>query len=150
VTVPNCSGISVPFTTEALKANLERLESEWDSYQATRDRNGIYRYLNAVFELVEWWAQERKAKEYAQQAIRLQRPPVPKISDPFAAIIFCTADREKIDFKMRSKLARVLRYARVFKDADESLQDFVKARGGINKCARRYARRLGRHRDQIL
>jgi hypothetical protein len=109
-----------------------------------RNNSAVSRYLNAVFELVEWWAQERKAKEYAQQAIRLQRPPVPKISDPFAAIIFCTADREKIDFKMRSKLARVLRYARVFKDADESLQDFVKARGGINKCARRYARRLGR------
>jgi hypothetical protein len=150
VTLLNRPPANIAFSNDALKANLSRLEDEWENYQTSRDRDGIYRYLSPLFELVTWWAQERKAKEYAQQAVRLQRPPVPKISDPFAAIIFCTTDREKIDFKMRSKLARVLRYARVFKDADESLQDFVKARGGINKCARRYARRLGRHRGQIL
>jgi transposase len=43
-------------------------------------RDGIYRYLTPLFELVGWWAHERKDKEYAQQALRLQRPPVPKIA----------------------------------------------------------------------
>jgi hypothetical protein len=41
----------IPFTTEALKANLERLQTEWDNYQASRDRDGIYQYLATAFEL---------------------------------------------------------------------------------------------------
>jgi hypothetical protein len=69
---------------------------------------------------------------------------VPNIADPFAVIIFCTADPQKVDFKMRSKWARVMRYAAVYKDLDEPLADFIKRRGGINKVAARYARRLGR------
>jgi hypothetical protein len=87
---------------------------------------------------------ERNAHEYAQRALQLQRPPVPNIADPFAVIIFCTADPQKVDFKMRSKWARVMRYAAVYKDLDEPLADFIKRRGGINKVAARYARRLGR------
>jgi hypothetical protein len=80
-----------------------------------------------------------------RQASRMpMRPPVPKIADPFAAVIFCTADAEEVDFKMRSKWARVMRYAAVYKDLDEPLADFIKRRGGINKCATRYTRRLGR------
>jgi hypothetical protein len=134
----------IPFTTEALRATLARIRDEWDNYQASRDRDGVYRYLEAVFQLVEWWAHERRAKEYAQQALRLQRPPIPKISDPFAVVIFATADREKVDFKTRSKWARLLRYAKVFKDPDKSLSDFVRHRGGINRCVRRYSRRFGR------
>ena len=134
----------VPFSLEALKASLERLQTEWDKCQSSRDRDGIYRYLESVFKLVEWWAYERKAKEYARQALQLQRQPVPKIADPFAAIIFCTANPEKVDFKVRSKWARLLRYAKVFKDPDESLSDFVRRRGGINKCAARYARYFGK------
>ena len=139
------SSINVPFSVEALKANLERLQTEWETYRSSRYRGGIYRYLESVFQLVEWWAHERKAKEYAKQALRLQRPPVPKIADPFAAIIFCTADREKVDFKTRSKFVRLLRYAQVFKDPGESLIDFVGHRGGINKVAARYARYFGRN-----
>jgi hypothetical protein len=127
------SPIDIPFTPEALRANLERLESEWETYQNTRDRDGIFLYLSPLFELVAWWSHERKAGEYAQRALRLQRPPVLKIADPFAAIIFCTADRKKVDFKTRSKWARLLRYA-----------NFVKARG-INKVAARYARHFGRN-----
>ena len=135
----------VPFSVEALKANLQRLQTEWDNYQASRDRDGIYPYLECVFKLVEWWAFERKAKEYARQALQLQRQPVPKIADPFAAIIFCTTDPKKVDFKTRSKLSRLLRYAKVFKDPDESLIDFIGRRGGINKVAARYARYFGRN-----
>ncbi len=42
--------------------------------------------------------------------------------------------------------ARVLRYAAAYKDLDEPLRDFIKRRGGINKCASRFAPRLGRGR----
>ena len=53
-------------------------------------------------------------------------------------------DRGKVDFKTRNKWARLLRYAKVFKDPAESLIDFVRRRGGINRCVRRYSRQLGR------
>jgi len=45
---------TVPFSTEALKANLQRLQNEWEKVQASRDRGAIYGYLSAIFELVEW------------------------------------------------------------------------------------------------
>jgi hypothetical protein len=136
--------LEVRYATEALQRCLERLESEYSAYQEKRDREAVFGYLAAVFQSVAWWYHVGRANEFAKRALHLQRSPAPKISDPFAAIIFCTADSNKVDFKTRSKWARVLRYARVFKDTDESLRDFVKVRGGINKCARRYSRRLGR------
>src|ERR1700693_3736174 len=52
---------TIPFSTEAMKANLLRLQNEWESVQASRDRNAIYQYLAAVFELVTWWAKEGRA-----------------------------------------------------------------------------------------
>jgi hypothetical protein len=62
---------------------------------------------------------------------------------PAAAVICCTADRDKVDDRTRSKWSRVLRYAAEYKDLDEPLRDFIKCKGGINKCASRFARRLG-------
>ena len=56
-----CRDPAIPFSTEALKANLLRLQNEWETVQASRDRDAIYRYLSIVFELVSWWAQEGKA-----------------------------------------------------------------------------------------
>jgi hypothetical protein len=145
VTLLNRPSIDIAFSTDALKANLSRLEDEWETYQASRDRDGIYSYLTAVFELVTWWKHEHKAVEYARRAMWLRghRTQV-KEPEPFAAVIYCTADTEKVDYRMRSKWSRVLRYAALYRDLDEPLQDFFKRRGGINKCAARYTRRLGR------
>jgi hypothetical protein len=141
----NRPSINIAFSTEALKANLSRLENEWDACQNTRDRDGIYSYLTAVFELGRWWAHERKAIEYARRALWLRgHRTLVKEPEPFAAVIFCTADPEKVDYRMRSKWSRVLRYAALYKDLDEPLQDFIKRKGSINKCATRYTRRLGR------
>ena len=144
-TVGKTTNLEIPFTTEALRATLERLKSEYWAYQEKRDRDAVFGYLNAIFETVAWWHHVGRAKEYAQQALRLQRPPIPKIRNPIAALIYCSSDREKIDFKTRSKWARLLTYAKVFKDPDESLIDFVRRRGGINKVAARYARQFGRN-----
>ena len=145
MTVLNRPSANIAFSTEALKANLSRLENEWETYQATRDRDGIYCYLAAVFELVSWWKHEQKAMEYARRAMWLRgHRTLVKEPEPFAAVIYCTADPEKLDYRMRSKWSRVLRYAAVYKDLDEPPQDFIKRKGGINKCAIRYTRRLGR------
>jgi hypothetical protein len=63
---------TIPFSTEALKANLLRLEGEWEDYQGRRGRDGIYSYLTAVFELVVWWDQEGKAVNHASRALHLR------------------------------------------------------------------------------
>jgi hypothetical protein len=111
------------------------------------DGDAMRYLLGPLFELVTWWAHERKAIEYARRALSVQRrQPAPNIAEPFAAVIFCTADPEKVDYRMRSKWSRVLRYAADYKDLNEPLRDFVKRKGGINKCAGRFARRLGRGR----
>ena len=134
----------VPFSTEAMKANLLRLQNEWETVQASRHRGAIYKYLTAVFELVSWWAQEGHDVDYAGRALHLKGHHSVREPDPFAAIIFCTADRHKADGRTRSKWSRVLRYAAEFKDLDEPLRDFIQRKGGLNACAARFARRLGR------
>jgi hypothetical protein len=141
-----CRDPAIPFSTEALKANLLRLEVEWEAVQANHSRNAIYRYLSAVFELVEWWAKEGKAVKRARGALHLRGYSSVREPEPFAAVILCTADRDRVDERTRSKWSRVLRYAAKFKDLDESLRVFIKRKGGINECAARFARQLGRYK----
>jgi hypothetical protein len=64
--------------------------------------------------------------------------------EPFAAIIRCTSDPGKADKRTRSKWSRVLRYALEYKPVGEPLAAFVQRKGGINKCAARFPRCLGR------
>jgi hypothetical protein len=136
---------SVPFSTAAMRVSLERLAGEWETVQGSRDRDAIYGYLTAVFELVMWWDYEGKAVNGAYRALHLRGHNPIREPEPFAAVILCTADRGKIDDRTRSKWSRVLRYAAEYKDLDEPLGEFIIRKGGINRCAERFARRLGRH-----
>jgi hypothetical protein len=134
----------IPFSTEALKANLLRLQNEWETVQTNRDRDAIYLYLSVVFELVASWAKEGRAVNRAHRALQLRGYNSVREPEAFAALILCTADRDKVDERTRSKWSRVLRFAAEFKALDEPLRDFIKRKGGINKCTARFARRLGR------
>jgi hypothetical protein len=69
----------------------------------------IYGYLSAVFDLVTWWSAENCAVERARRALQLRNIAPSDHDEPFAAIIFCTADRKKVDRRTRSKWSRVLR-----------------------------------------
>jgi hypothetical protein len=131
----------IPFSTEAMKATLLRLQNEWETVQASRDRNAIYRYLAAVFGLVEVWSKEGKAVKRACRALHLRGHKPVREPEPHAALILCTSDPEKVDDRTRSKWSRALRYAAEFKNLDEPLRDFIKRKGGINECAARFARR---------
>src|ERR1700724_3400763 len=127
----------VPYTTQALREDLLRVQNAWDESQARRERDAIYTYLTAVFELVAWWTAEKRALERAQKALRLRHINPFDHEDPFAAVIRCTADREKVDKRTRSKWSRALRYALQYKSHSERLDKFMKRTGGINKCAAR-------------
>jgi hypothetical protein len=138
----------VAYTTAALKQDLLRLERAWEDCQSNRRRNAIYSYLNAVFSLVAWWKADNRAVERARKALRLKNITRPDNVEPFAAIIRCTADPIKVDKRARSKWSRVLRYALEYKSDSERLEPFIKRKGGINKCASRFARHLGRFRPK--
>ena len=134
----------VPYTTQALKHDLSRVRIAWEDCQSSRDRNAIYGYISAVFDLLMWWAAEGRAISRARWALQLQRLDVPTTDEPFAAISLCTADRQKVDKRTRSKWSRVMRYAAEYKTNPEPLAAFVRRKGGINKCAARFARCFGR------
>jgi hypothetical protein len=86
------------------------VRSAWEDCQASRDRNAIYGYLSAVFDLVMWWAAEGRAVSRARWALQLHGLDLPTTDEPFAAIIRCTADSAKVDKRTRSKWSRVMRY----------------------------------------
>ena len=83
------------------------MRNAWEECQASRDRDAIYGYLTAVFDLVAWWTAEHRALERAHKALRLQRICPFDGEEPFAAIIRCTADPAKGDKRTRSKWSRV-------------------------------------------
>ena len=135
----------VPYSKEALKQDLLRVRIAWEESQSSRDRNAIYGYLSAVFDLVMWWAAEDRAVSRARWALQLCRADLLSADEPFAMVILCTADLQKVDRRTRSKWSRVLRYAAEYKMNGESLAAFVRRKGGINKCTKRFTRCLGRH-----
>jgi hypothetical protein len=106
----------IPYTDEALKQDLMRIQNAWDESQARRDRDAIYGYLTAVFELVAWWMAENRALDHAHKALRLRHITPFDQEEPFAVVIRCTADPVKVDKRTRSKWSRALRNALTYKD----------------------------------
>jgi hypothetical protein len=74
----------VPYTTQALRQDLLRVRLAWEDCQTSRDRNAIYGYLSAVFDLVIWWKAEGRAISRARWALRLQGAEAPTTAEPFA------------------------------------------------------------------
>ena len=132
-----------PTRPRALRQDLHRVRSVWLKCQASRSRNAIYRYLNAVYGLVAWWSAEGREIDRARRALCLMRLDPASCRDPFAAIILCTADPAKADKRTRSKWSRVLRYAAAYKLDSEPLGQFIRRKGGINACAARFTRCVG-------
>jgi hypothetical protein len=133
----------VPYTDQALRQDLLRLCTAWQESQASRDRDAIYIYLTAVFDLVGWWTAEKRAIERAHKALRLRNMNPFDYEEPFAAIIRCTSEPSKVDKRTRSKWSRALRYAISRKPVDEPLDQFIQRKGGINQCATQFTKCLG-------
>jgi hypothetical protein len=140
----------IPYSSAALRQDLERLRSIWHDCQANRNRNAIYGYLTAVYGLVSWWAAEGRETDRARRALRLQYLDASDREDPFAAVIRCTAAPAKADKRTRSKWSRVMRYAAEHKLNCEPLDQFIKRKRGINVCAARFSRHLGRGAERRI
>jgi hypothetical protein len=141
---------TIPYTSAALRQDLERVRNAWDDAQSSRDRDAIYGYLTAVYGLVAWWTAEGREVDRAHRALRVQRLEISDREDPFAAVIRCTADPARADKRTRSKWSRVLRYAARYKSVSEALDRFIRRKGGINACAARFTRRLGRSKGIVV
>ena len=138
--------VPIPYSAEALRQDIERVHLTWDECQTNRDRNAIYGYLGAVYGLVAWWSAEGREIDRARRALCWKRLDPCSCKDPFAAVIMCTANPDKADKRTRSKWSRVMRYAAAYKPDSERLDQFIQRKGGINACAARFSRRLGRGR----
>jgi hypothetical protein len=124
----------------SIEGELAELRRAWARYRSTNGRDAVYLYLEAVFALVTRWRHLNCAFKNSRAALRF-RGGAPQIKpEPFSIVIYCTSDSEVADAKTRSKWSRVLRYARKAKPVEQSLTEFIKSNGGINECARRFAR----------
>jgi hypothetical protein len=115
----------------------------FDEFQESRARDAMYGYLKAVFALVEDCKGRRRTKRLLRRAFQFAGLSFDKNADPFATVIRCTSERD-IDNKTISKWARALRYAAHCKSPKTGLKRFMKKMGGINGCADRHTRYLGR------
>jgi hypothetical protein len=134
----------IAYSDGALLRDLERVAKIWRDFQSSRTRDAVYGHLAAIFALVEWWTIDKRAISRARLALHLRGIEAPMEMERFAAVIVATSHPAKLDKRMISKYSRVLRYAAKYKTRSEPLQRFVERKGGLNKCASRYARRLGR------
>jgi hypothetical protein len=127
-----------------LRRWLQKVRDAWDDFQASRARDAVYGYLEAVFAIVEHYRVRRRTTRLLRHAFEFGDLPLDKQADPFTAIIRCTSD-DSVDSKTISRWARALRYVARCKQPRAGLKAFMKGLGGVNACADRYAR-LMRHR----
>jgi hypothetical protein len=133
---PSASPPTKPF----LEIELAEMGRAWRKYRSINDRDAVYIYLASVFGIVMRWRLLDSAPKKSRAALRLRPNPPQMKPEAFSILIFCTADPNVVDAKTRSKWSRVLRYAARAKPAGQRLTDFVKFNGGLNECARKFAR----------
>jgi hypothetical protein len=62
---------------------LERISIAWDDFQASRARDAVYGYLNAVFAIVEHYRVRRRTKRLLRRASKFSGLPLENNADPF-------------------------------------------------------------------
>jgi hypothetical protein len=123
---------------EAIERQFAQARKAWARYQSTRERDAIYGYLSAVFEIVCRWKMLGHTRTCSLHALTAgkERASI-RTREPFAITIYCTSDPQVVDTRTRSKWARALRFAARTKPAGQTLGKFMKSQGGINECSMR-------------
>ena len=124
---------------------LEKIRDAWNEFQASRTRDAVYGFLGAVFEVVMHYKVRRRTTRLRRHAFKFAELPFDRNADPFSAVIRCTSD-DNADGKTISKWARALRYVARCKEPGTRVRAFMKEVGGVNACADRHAKYLGRIR----
>ena len=126
-----------------LRRWLQEVRGAWDDFQASRARDAVYGYLEAVFAIVPHYRVRRRTQRLLRHAFKFADRPFDKNAEPFRAVIRCTCG-DVADAKMISKWSRALRFAASAKRSRTSLKGFMKKMGGVNACATLYAKHFGR------
>ena len=119
-----------------VERQFEQARKAWLQYQATRQRDAVYGYLEIVFKIVRRWTMLGHTRICSLHALRATRDSrAIRTRDPFSIVILCTSDARVVDAKTRSKWSRCLRHADRLKPNAQSLTNYIKDQGGINNCA---------------
>ena len=120
-------------------AELETVRAAFRTYRTGHGRSAVFGYLSEVFALVLTWEGEGRVHECLHHALdKMPKPVQLRFCEAFAIVIYCTVDLQQVDAKTRSKWARVLRSAAEHEVDARGLLSFIRKRGGLNECARRY------------
>jgi hypothetical protein len=122
-----------------ITGRLAKIRAEWGVFQASRARDAVYGYLEAVFAIAKHFKVRRKTKKLLRQAFNFANLPFDRNADPFTVVIRCTC-ADRADGKTISKWARALRYVARCKVSPTQLKTFMKEAGGVNACADLYAK----------
>jgi hypothetical protein len=131
--------------TSELQEGLLGVYDAWLDYEDDRSRDAVFGYLKAVYSIVLRYKRRGKTKKLLRRAFKFVNLPFDRDADLFATVIRSTCERS-LDPKTISKWSRALRYAAFRNRAPRQLKAFMKALGGINSCADRYAKISGRGR----
>ncbi len=105
----------------------------------SRKRDAVYVLLTQIYEVAFKWLKSGQAKELEDAVIRIGKirvdPRIKRSLGRFLIEIGCP----NVEQKLRSRYANALKYARSKKCPPSELTTFLKARGGIEDCANRYA-----------
>lgn len=134
----------LPYNSEALRRDVMRVQSAWKKYQRSHRRSAIYKFLDAIFEIITIWEADGRARSRAHRAMSEERCRVPRSIEPYSATMVIAAHPETIDDRTLAKWSRVLRFAQEHKLPSTPLRKFIRRKGGINECAALFTRRLGR------
>ena len=58
---------------------LETISNAWDDFQASRTRDAVYGYLDAVFAIVEHYKMRRRTKDFCGMRLNLLVCPLTKM-----------------------------------------------------------------------
>jgi hypothetical protein len=112
---------------------LEKVCNAWGEFQASRARDAVFGYLEAVFAIVDHYKTRRRTKKLLRHAFIFANLAFAKNANPFTAVIRCTC-HDTVDSKTISKWARALRYVAQCKKPRTRLKTFMKEAGGVNAC----------------
>src|ERR1700735_262706 len=130
----------VGYADTALNQEIERLRALWQKVQASRDRDAIYEYLRAAYELVLCWKVECHEIQRARRALKINGLAPPEEPEPFGAVIAASISPKKLDRRQISKYSRVLRYAEARECHPKRLKGFIESHGGLNGAAAKFRR----------
>jgi hypothetical protein len=126
---------------EAVTFDLELIREAWSRYKATTGRDAVYIYLSAIYRTVIVWRKLKRLDRNCILALRSQAISIGMKMEPFAVLIFCTSDPQKVDAKTRSKWSRALRVLANQKPNGMNLKKYIKSCGGVNDCAALFDRK---------